>query len=140
MIFLVYLILTVSYFAHLNPKVPVPGLILFFLSFCHSFFFFFCLLLSVIPCQPGTCWLSQCVSETMTPLHFLWCLYSRFVLYKMKKGLIAQQILKTALYNIKGLTEIPWDGTLPIPFSRILTCCSFSLSLYSLQISASKLK
>lgn len=91
-----------------------------------SFQVFFYLLLSAIPCQPGDCWLCQCVPRPSSPLHFPQCLYSQCVFYRVKKELIAEHILETFPWNLKGLTEIPWGDALPIPFSRTLVCCCFS--------------
>lgn len=134
--FSVQLILAVSYFADLNPK--VPGLILFFLCLCHSK----SLLVSFFLQFP----VSREPADSPHVFQDLWlscifpqCLYSQFVLYRMKKGLIAQQILETLPYNIKGLTENPWGKCTPTAFFRVLHVAA-SPSLYPLQMSASKLR
>ena len=120
-------------FADLNPK--VPGLILYFLCFCHSKSFFG--LLISIPCQPGACWLSTCVSRPLTFLHFPWCPFLSLFFTDGKKRLLAEQILATLCHNLKSHTDIPWRWCSPTAFFRVLHVAALP-SLYPSQISASK--
>lgn len=139
-------ILSPTYFGSLihcrfKPKGPWLNSLLSLLLSFQVFFFFFRSLAFCNSLSARSRLTLQCVSGPLVPLHFPWCVYSQFILYRIKKGLIAQPVLETFLYNIKGLTNIPGGDALPIPLSsRVLPCCCFSPSLYPSQISASKIK
>lgn len=113
-------------FADLNPK--VPGLILYFLCFCHSKSFFG-LLISSIPCQPGACWLSTCVSRPLTFLHFPWCPFLSLFFTDGKK----KTTCRTDLSNIMPQSKEPYRHPMEVMLSHCIfqssTCCSFTISV-----------
>ena len=130
--FSVQLILAVSYFADLNPK--VPGLILFFLCLCHSKSFFG-LFLSAIPCQPGACWLSPCVSGPLAFLHFpLMSLFSVCSLQNEKRTNCTADFRDITL-QYTG----PYRDPMGVMHSHCIlqssTCCCFTISVSTADVS-----
>ena len=119
-------------FADLNPK--VPGLILYFLCFCHSKSFLVSWFLQFPVIQEPADSPHVCFRTFDFPAFSLMSLFSVCSL-QIAKSLLAEQILATLCHNLKNRTEIPWGVMLSHCIFQSSTCYSFTISVSIADIS-----